>query len=64
MVICHTELKRNSKMTYQVTKQFTTGKFKGQSITEKTIVPFKVGTEYKSVNKRGDYIVQDIKKLG
>lgn len=50
-------------MTYQVTKQFTTGKFKGQSITEKTIVPFKVGVEYKSINKRGDYIVKDIKKL-
>ena len=50
-------------MTYQVTKLFVAGKLKGQSITEKTIVPFKVGTEYKSVNARGDYIVQDIKKI-
>lgn len=50
-------------MTYQVTKLFTTGKLKGQSITEKTICPFKVGVEYSSINKRGDYIIQDIKKL-
>lgn len=51
-------------MTYQVTKLFVAGKFKGQSITEKTIVPFKVGTKYKSVNARGDYIVTAIEQIG
>jgi hypothetical protein len=55
------ETKRNSKMRYEVTKNFTAGLLKGLSVTEMTNVPFKVGVEYKNCAGKGRYVVTNVK---
>ncbi len=42
---------------FQVTKQFTSGFFKGLTVTEKTSVMFLVGKEYKPCAGNSSYVV-------
>jgi len=49
---------------YLVTKNFLSGPLAGKSVTEKTVVPFKLGRTYTScTNRKTRYTITNVEKI-